>query len=66
VDTDFLLSQQVSPWNDMPVWVRRGDLNKAFDVSNNGVKKGLTSGRFPIPRATLEWFRKQPPKGKPG
>jgi 2'-hydroxyisoflavone reductase len=65
VDTDFLLSQQVSPWNDMPVWVASRGPEQGFSMLSNkrALKKGLTFRPIPdTAKATLEWFRKQPPE----
>jgi 2'-hydroxyisoflavone reductase len=65
VDTDFLLSQRVSPWNDLPVWVAPRGPEQGFSMLSNkrAVKKGLTFRPIPdTAKATLEWFRKQPPE----
>ena len=65
VDTDFLLSQRVSPWNDMPVWVAPRGPEQGFSMLSNkrALKKGLTFRPIPdTAKATLEWFRKQPPE----
>jgi 2'-hydroxyisoflavone reductase len=65
VDTDFLLSQNVRPWSDMPVWVApRGDEQGFSQISiKRALKQGLTFRPIPdTARATLEWFRKQPPE----
>ena len=65
VDTDFLLSQKVSPWNDMPVWVapRGPELGFSMISIKRALKKGLTFRPIPdTAKATLEWFRKQPPE----
>ena len=63
VDADFLASQKVRPWSDMPVWVPpRGD-EKGFSMIsiNRALAKGLTFRPIPdTAKATLEWFRKQP------
>lgn len=65
VDTDFLLSCGVSPWNEMPVWVAPHGPEQGFKMLN--IKKALKHGLTfrPIPdtaRATLEWFKKQSPE----
>ncbi len=66
VDTDFLLAQGVSPWNDMPVWVAPHGPEQGFALllsNKKAVKKGLTFRPIPdTAKATLEWFRKQPPE----
>jgi 2'-hydroxyisoflavone reductase len=65
VDTDFLLAHGVSPWNDMPVWVAPHGPEQGFKAINikRAVKNGLTFRPIPeTARATLEWFRKQPPE----
>lgn len=65
VDADFLASQKVSPWSDMPVWVPpRGD-SAGFAVISikRALDKGLTFRSVPdTARATLDWFRKQTPE----
>jgi 2'-hydroxyisoflavone reductase len=63
VDTDFLLSQTVSPWNELPVWVAPRGPEQGFSMLSNkrALKKGLTLRPIPdTAKATLEWFRKQP------
>jgi len=65
VDTDFLLSQKVRPWLDMPVWVAPRGPELGFSSLSNkkAVKKGLTFRPIPdTATATLEWFRKQTPE----
>jgi 2'-hydroxyisoflavone reductase len=65
VDADFLASQKVSPWSDMPVWVPpRGEEAGFSMVSiNRALNKGLTFRPIPdTARATLDWFRKQAPE----
>ena len=65
VDTDFLLSHEVSPWNDMPVWVAPRGPEQGFSMLSNkrALKKGLTFRPIPdTAKATLEWFRRQPPE----
>jgi 2'-hydroxyisoflavone reductase len=65
VDADFLASQKVSPWSDMPVWVPpRGD-SAGFAVISikRALDKGLTFRTVPdTARATLDWFKKQTPE----
>jgi nucleoside-diphosphate-sugar epimerase len=65
VDTDFLLSYGVSPWNELPVWVAPRGPEQGFKMIN--IKKALKNGLTfrPIPdtaRATVEWFKKQSPE----
>jgi 2'-hydroxyisoflavone reductase len=63
VDTDFLLSQRVSPWNELPVWVAPRGPEQGFSMLSNkrALKKGLTFRPIPdTAKVTLEWFRKQP------
>jgi 2'-hydroxyisoflavone reductase len=65
VDTDFLLAQGVSPWNDMPVWVAPHGPEQGFSMLSNkrAVKLGLTFRPIPnTAKATLEWFKKQIPE----
>ena len=65
VDTDFLLSQRVSPWNELPVWVAPRGPEQGFSMLSNkrALKTGLTFRPIPdTAKATLEWFRKQPPE----
>jgi 2'-hydroxyisoflavone reductase len=63
VDTEFLLSQGVSPWLDMPVWVAPRGPQQGFSMLSNkkALKNGLTFRPIPdTAKATLEWFRTQP------
>jgi 2'-hydroxyisoflavone reductase len=63
VDADFLATQKVRPWSDMPVWIppRGGEAGFAEISINRALAKGLTFRPLPdTARATLEWFRKQP------
>jgi len=65
VDTDFLLSQRVHPWLEMPVWVAPRGPQQGFSMLSNkkAVKNGLTFRPIPeTAKATLEWFRKQAPE----
>src|SRR5437868_13184164 len=62
-DADFLTSQKVHPWSDMPAWVPpRGDAIGFSQINNQkAINKGLTFrsvGDTTV--ATLEWFHKQP------
>ena len=62
-DADFLTSQKVHPWSDMPAWVPpRGDAIGFSQINNKkAINKGLTFrsvGDTTV--ATLEWFHKQP------
>src|SRR5437868_4982291 len=62
-DADFLTSQKVHAWSDMPAWVPpRGDEIGFSQINNRkAVSKGLTFrsvGDTTV--ATLEWFHKQP------
>lgn len=62
-DADFLASEKVRPWADMPVWVPpRGD---SMGFSTISIKKALDKGLTfrsigDTTQATLEWFKKQP------
>jgi len=63
VDADFLLTQKVRAWSDMPVWVAPRGGETGF--SQISVKKALSKGLTYRPvgdtaQATLEWFKKQP------
>ena len=63
VDADFLASQKVRAWSDMPVWVAPRGQETGF--SQISVKKALSKGLTFRPLsdttlATLEWFKKQP------
>ena len=64
VDTDFLATQKVEPWSDMPVWVPpRGDM---LGFSSVSIKRALDRGITFRPltetaRDTLAWFKSQPP-----
>src|SRR5438445_11611338 len=62
-DADFLTSQKVHPWSDMPAWVPpRGDAIGFSQINNKkAISRGLTFrsvGDTTV--ATLEWFHKQP------
>lgn len=65
VDAEFLASQKVRAWSDMPVWVApRGEETGFSSIS---IKKALSKGLTFRPLsdttvATLEWFKKQPPE----
>jgi 2'-hydroxyisoflavone reductase len=61
-DADFLASQKVNAWSDMPVWVPpRGDEGGFSTISiKRALDKGLTFRSVEdTTQATLEWFRKQ-------
>jgi 2'-hydroxyisoflavone reductase len=63
VDADFLRTQKVSPWSDMPVWVppRPDSAGFATININRALSKGLTFRSIPdTTRATLDWFHAQP------
>ena len=63
VDADFLSSQKVRAWSDIPVWVPpRG---KQIGFSQINVKKAQSKGLTyrsvrDTAQATLEWFKTQP------
>jgi 2'-hydroxyisoflavone reductase len=63
VSTDFLESQKVQAWSDMPVWVpARGD---SAGFAKRSIRKALKSGLTfrPLPTTasdTLAWFKEQP------
>jgi 2'-hydroxyisoflavone reductase len=63
VDADFLATQKIQPWSDMPVWVpSKGDeVGFAMISIKKALDKGLTFRSLgDTTLATLEWFRKQP------
>lgn len=65
VDADFLASQKVSAWSDMPVWVApRGEERGFSEISiKKAVSKGLTFRPVTdTAAATLEWFKSQSPE----
>src|SRR5258707_1154247 len=63
VSTDFLESQKVEAWSDMPVWVpARGD---SGGFASRSIRKALAAGLTfrPLPTTasdTLAWFKQQP------
>lgn len=62
VDTDFLLSHQVVPWSEIPLWAP-GEENAGFDRVS--IAKALRHGLTFRPledtlRATLEWHATRP------
>ena len=65
VDDDFLLSQGVQPWSDMPAWLPpRGETAGMGRVS---IDRALATGFSPRPigdtaRDTLAWFESLPPE----
>jgi 2'-hydroxyisoflavone reductase len=63
VNADFLESQKVAPWSDMPVWIPpRGEEAGGNQVSiQRAVDKGLTFRPLAdTTRDTLAWFKSQP------
>jgi 2'-hydroxyisoflavone reductase len=63
VPADFLMSQGVRAWQDMPVWVPPGPDSGAY--GNRSVKRALEAGlkrrsALETARATLEWARTLP------
>jgi 2'-hydroxyisoflavone reductase len=63
VNADFLESQKVSPWSDMPVWVPpRGEEAGMGQISiQRALDKGLTFRPLAdTSRDTLAWFKSQP------
>jgi len=62
VDTDFLESQKVAPWSDVPVWVPpRGEEGGMGRISiQRSLAKGLTFRPLAdTARDTLAWFKSQ-------
>jgi 2'-hydroxyisoflavone reductase len=63
VSTDFLESEKVEPWSDMPVWVpARGD---TAGFAKRSIRKALDAGLTFRPldttaADTLAWFKQQP------
>lgn len=63
VPTDFLESEKVEPWSDMPVWIPgRGD---TAGFARRDIGKALKAGLAFRPLSatsvdTLEWFKRQP------
>jgi 2'-hydroxyisoflavone reductase len=63
VNTDFLETQKVAPWADMPVWVPpRGEEGGMGRISiQRALSKGLTFRPLAeTARDTLAWFKSQP------
>jgi 2'-hydroxyisoflavone reductase len=63
VDADFLETQKVSPWGDMPVWIPpRGEEAGFTQVSiKRAVDKGLTFRPLAVTaRDTLDWYKTEP------
>ena len=63
VDQEFLRSQKVRPWGDMPVWVPPIGDSAGFSKFSNqkALAKGLTFRTVPdTAKATLDWFKSQP------
>jgi len=64
VPTAFLEAEQVSPWSDLPVWVRGEGESAGFGRRSiaRALAAGLTFRPLPSTAAdTLAWFRAQPP-----
>jgi len=62
-DPEFLTSQQVRPWSDMPVWFPPGSPMGAMAETNIGkaVAAGLTFRPLAVTaRDTIDWFKKLP------
>jgi 2'-hydroxyisoflavone reductase len=65
VPTDFLESEKIEAWSDMPVWVpARGD---TAGFAKRSIAKALAAGLTfrPLDRTaadTLAWFKQQPPE----
>jgi 2'-hydroxyisoflavone reductase len=65
VPADFLESQKVEAWSDMPVWVpARGD---TAGFAKRSIHKALGAGLtfrplYSTAAETLEWFKQQPPE----
>ncbi|CAN5431492.1 SDR family oxidoreductase [soil metagenome] len=64
-DADFLETQEVSPWGDMPVWIP--PTSEGGAMSRTNIKKALAEGLTFRPldltaRDTLAWFKEQPPE----
>ena len=63
VDAEFLSSQKVSPWMDMPVWVpsRSEDIGFSRMSNSRAVGKGLSFRPLAeTARDTLDWFKTLP------
>lgn len=63
VDADFLRSQNVRAWSDMPVWIPPVGGTAGFAKINiqKALAKGLTFRPVPdTAKATLDWFKTQP------
>jgi 2'-hydroxyisoflavone reductase len=64
VNADFLATQKVEPWSDMPVWIPpRGEEAGGNQISNKrAIAKGMTFRSLAdTTRATVDWFKSQPP-----
>jgi 2'-hydroxyisoflavone reductase len=65
VDYEFLRSQKVRPWGDMPVWVPPIGDSAGFSKTSikRALAKGLTFRTLPdTAKATLDWFKTLPPE----
>lgn len=65
VPADFLASQKVEPWSDMPLWMPPGSVSG--NVSETRIGKAVAAGLTFRPLAvtvkdTLDWFRTLPPE----
>jgi 2'-hydroxyisoflavone reductase len=64
VNADFLATQKVEPWSDMPVWIPpRGEEAGGNQISNKrAIAKGMTFRSLAdTTRDTVAWFKSQPP-----
>ena len=62
-NADFLTTQKIRAWSDMPVWVppREGAAGFATISIKKALDKGLTfRSVYDTTQTTLSWFRKQP------
>jgi 2'-hydroxyisoflavone reductase len=63
VPAEFLATQKITPWGDMPTWVPRTDPDYAGEQADN--RRAIAAGLTFRPLATsatdaLEWFTAQP------
>jgi len=64
VNADFLATQKVEPWSDMPVWIPpRGEEAGGNQINNKrAIAKGMTFRSLAdTTRDTVAWFKSQPP-----